>query len=274
MSFTALAWAANQRPGNLAAKMVLLCLANFADEHGCAYPSTAAIADFGGMDHKTATAALDRLAAAGLIADTGEREGHTKQIKVYRLALESLPKTEASPAKATRKRKPPVSSVKAPQKRCTDTIREPIPVQTTSSQGERASEKQDQPDDIRSLGLLAKAKPAAPSLAERVTEAWNSGPGAAGAHRARPLDKGRRAALTARVREHGEPAVFEAIGNLGRSAWHTGRNDRGWRADLGWLLKSPEHFQRALELDRACDPPPGAGGSGGLVAAINGRRAA
>lgn len=122
MSFVALAWAAKQRPGNLAAKMVLLGLANYADEHGCSYPSTAAIAEFGDMDHKTATAAIDKLAALNLIEDSGERAGRTKQIKVYRLALESLPKTEAY-----QKRKPSVFPPKDPQKRGTDTVREPVP---------------------------------------------------------------------------------------------------------------------------------------------------
>ncbi|QHL90982.1 hypothetical protein GVO57_09325 [Sphingomonas changnyeongensis] len=121
MSFDALAWAAKQRPGKLASKMALLALANYADEQGCAYPSTAAIAAFGDMDHKTATAALDHLANLGLIADTGRRAGHTKQIKVYRLALERAPETEAY-----QKRKPPASAVKAPQKRGTDTVREPV----------------------------------------------------------------------------------------------------------------------------------------------------
>jgi hypothetical protein len=134
MSFAALAWAAKQQTGGLATKSVLLALANYADEHGCAYPSTAAIAAFGEMDHKTATTALDRLVAAGLISDTGEREGRTKQVKVYQLALESQPKTEAF-----QKRKPPVSEPKAPQKRGTDTIREPVSQKATPSSNKRAS---------------------------------------------------------------------------------------------------------------------------------------
>lgn len=139
MSFAALAWAAKQRPGNLAAKMVLLGLANFADEHGCAYPSTAALAEFGDMDPKTATAALDKLVALNLIVDSGDREGRTKQIKVYRLDLESLPQTEAY-----RKRKPTVSPPKGPQKRGTDTVREPAPKKDKPS---LVREKVELPDD-------------------------------------------------------------------------------------------------------------------------------
>lgn len=121
MSFDALAWAAKCKPGNLAAKMVLLGLANFADEHGCAYPSTAALADFGDMDHKTATVALDRLVELRLIEDSGQRAGRTKQIKVYRLLLQSQPKVEAF-----QKRKPSGFPGKGPQKRGTDTVKEPV----------------------------------------------------------------------------------------------------------------------------------------------------
>jgi len=133
MSFHALAWAAKQKTGGLATKSVLLALANYADEHGCAYPSTAAIAAFGEMDHKTATAALDRLISAGFITDTGDRAGRTKQVKIYRLILERQPETEAF-----QKRKPSVSESEAPQKRGTDTVREPSSPKTTSSTKERA----------------------------------------------------------------------------------------------------------------------------------------
>lgn len=134
MSFAALAWAAKQRTGGLATKAALMALANYADEHGRSYPSTAAIADFGEMDHKTATAALDRLVAAGLIADTGDRMGRTKQVRVYALALERSPQTEGF-----QKRKPSVFSGEAPQKRGTDTVKEPASPKATPSPKKRAA---------------------------------------------------------------------------------------------------------------------------------------
>lgn len=137
MSFDALAWAAKQKPGNLAAKMVLLALANYADENGCAYPSTAAIAEFGDMNHKTATTALDRLEAASMIADTGRRAGKSGQIKVYQLSLKSIPKQEASQIG-----EPPVFSAKATQKRVTDTVREPVTSEAKASSGKRASKSE------------------------------------------------------------------------------------------------------------------------------------
>ncbi len=77
---------------------------------------------------------------------------------------------------------------------------------------------------------------------------------------ARGLSAERRTHLAARVREHGEAAVFEAIERLGASDWHCGRSDGGgrgerggksgrgtWKADLGWLLKSGDAFLRILE---------------------------
>jgi hypothetical protein len=137
MSFDALAWAAKQKPGNLAAKMVLLALANYANEAGEAYPSTAAIAEFGDMNHKTATVALDRLEALGMIADTGKKQGKSGQIKVYRLNLQSIPKTEAS-----QKREPPKFSIEDPQKRVTDTVKEPV-----SSEAKASSEKRAKPSN-------------------------------------------------------------------------------------------------------------------------------
>lgn len=101
----------------------------------------------------------------------------------------------------------------------------------------------------------------APSLAERVVDAWNEGPAAKGATKAKPLDANRRKALCVRMKEHTEIELFEAIGNLAASAWHCGANPNGWTANLGWLLKSPENFQKALEMGSASnvhriEPPP------------------
>ena len=97
-------------------------------------------------------------------------------------------------------------------------------------------------------------------LAEKLTAAWNEGPGKKGALRCRGINPARRAALRARLREHGEAALFEAVGNLGTSEFHCGANPRGWKASLGWLLGNAEAFQRMLELTPSVEnarPPMG-----------------
>ncbi|WP_426261512.1 hypothetical protein [Sphingomonas sp. DC1100-1] len=106
------------------------------------------------------------------------------------------------------------------------------------------------PNDIYSNPLPNPTTGAeAPSnLAQRVVEAWNEGPGKRGATTAKPLDAGRRKSLSLRLKEHDEAEVFEAISNIAASDFHCGKNDRGWTANIGWLLKSPENFQKALEL--------------------------
>lgn len=97
MSFEALAWAAKCNPGSPARKLVLLSLAECASRDGCeAYPSQAAMAEFSSLNRKTIIAALHDLEDSGLISDTGKRVGATGQIKVWKLSLERVPKTEQS----------------------------------------------------------------------------------------------------------------------------------------------------------------------------------
>jgi hypothetical protein len=92
-------------------------------------------------------------------------------------------------------------------------------------------------------------------LADKLVEAWNASAAAAGAVSCRALNPRRRMALKARLREHGEQALFEAVRNLAASPFHCGKNPRGWRATLGWLIASPEAFQRMLEMVPDTAPP-------------------
>lgn len=121
MSFDALAWAAKCNPGNAGRKLVLLALAERAHrENNIAFPSLAAVHEFTCLNRKTIIAALDDLEANGFITATGEKAGRTKQIKVYHLNLETVPKTEPS-----QKRNSSVFSAKQSRKRNTEPVREP-----------------------------------------------------------------------------------------------------------------------------------------------------
>ena len=66
-------------------KLVLLSLSDRAGEDHCAYPSMARLVEDTEMDRKTVLKIIDELIEDGLIVDTGERKGRTKQVKVYQL---------------------------------------------------------------------------------------------------------------------------------------------------------------------------------------------
>lgn len=66
-------------------KLVLLSMADRAGEDHVCYPSIARLVEDTEMDRKTVLKIIDELIEDGLIEDTGERKGRTKQVKVYRL---------------------------------------------------------------------------------------------------------------------------------------------------------------------------------------------
>ncbi|WP_438272198.1 helix-turn-helix domain-containing protein [Serratia fonticola] len=85
MSIDALNWAKKTKTGKSSAKLVLTWLADMCGADLCAFPSIAALAEVTELDKKTVQASLQHLIAMGLIEDTGERRGRTRQIPVYRL---------------------------------------------------------------------------------------------------------------------------------------------------------------------------------------------
>ena len=68
MSFAATRWAWSQATGRSSSKLVLLALADRADDAGLAYPSIATLATDTGLDRKTVMPALAHLESLGLIA--------------------------------------------------------------------------------------------------------------------------------------------------------------------------------------------------------------
>mgnify|MGYP001561717741 CR=1 FL=1 len=75
-----------------AKKFVLVALADNSNEWGIAYPSCAEIKRKTGLDDRTVQKYLDEFRDEGVIQDTDQRVGRTKQIKVYRLILDKTPK--------------------------------------------------------------------------------------------------------------------------------------------------------------------------------------
>ena len=130
MSWQALADAAKYPAASAAEKLMLLAYADrHNEETGSAYPSIDWLCQFSSLNRKTVISAIAKLEAAGVLTDTGERMGRTKQIKVYRLNLEQSQKRAASTVPKTeqsRKRNSTDFSRKESRKRDTDTVREPV----------------------------------------------------------------------------------------------------------------------------------------------------
>ena len=81
-------------------RLVLLSLADRAGEDHCCYPSMKRLEVDTQIERKTVLKVIAELVKDGLIADTGERKGITKQVKVYKLVgingRETVPTTEQS----------------------------------------------------------------------------------------------------------------------------------------------------------------------------------
>lgn len=92
MSLDATVWAWKKKftqvkggPSPALKKLVLLSMADRADEQHCCYPSTGRLAEDCQINKKTLFKILEELISDGVIFDTGERKGRTKQVIVYRL---------------------------------------------------------------------------------------------------------------------------------------------------------------------------------------------
>lgn len=68
------------------------------------------------------------------------------------------------------------------------------------------------------------------------------------------FSKERRGKLAARVKEETFKTHWrEIIRKLAGSAFHTGQNDKGWRAGVDWILKNETNYLKILELPEPFD---------------------
>lgn len=85
MSIDATNWAWNAPVKTSPQRVILLSLADRAGEDHKCYPSNKRIAKDTVLNIKTVQKVVNELIELGLISDTGERKGHTKQVRVLQL---------------------------------------------------------------------------------------------------------------------------------------------------------------------------------------------
>ncbi|EPR5860426.1 DnaT-like ssDNA-binding domain-containing protein [Escherichia coli] len=87
MSRHATDWAWETDPGSSSLKLILLSMADRADEYNLCYPSIERLVKDTCLNKKTVQAGLISLMKMGLISDTGERKGATKRVRVFSLNI-------------------------------------------------------------------------------------------------------------------------------------------------------------------------------------------
>ena len=87
MSRHATDWAWETDPGSSSLKLILLSMADRADEYNLCYPSIERLVKDTCLNKKTVQAGLISLMKMGLISDTGERKGATKSVRVFSLNI-------------------------------------------------------------------------------------------------------------------------------------------------------------------------------------------
>lgn len=265
MSFEALSWAVRQRLDPVP-RLVLIGLGDRADKQGRAWPSVAWLSDFTGFHRTTVMKELVRLQRAQLIEPTGERKGATLQVKVWRLRLGEdslpldLPKMERGKGRS--------QSDTFERGKCRsigDTLnglKVSLNGSTLSKDGKGRSGATGSPrrpvapnagkgrsGATRNKLELVNTPPfagAGAGASEAIFDGWNRMASASGLSVARTLTPDRRAELAKRIAEHGAETILAAIGTVPDSAFLTGDNPRGWKADF-------DYFASARGMNRIVD---------------------
>lgn len=217
MSSEALAWAfkVNVKPSAVKFTLIALCeCANY--KTGKIFPSIEHLAEITGQDRKTIIANVAKLEAMGLIRDTGERGGRTKQIKVYEAALGTVPETEQ-----LQKRNSSVSPPKQSQKRDTEPSREP------------------------SSPVSANADTSPTIRPKDVLDAWNDMAAKNGLPIAKVMTPPRQKRLRTMISQHPPDDFATALDAVERSPFCRGEKS-DWKADFDFFLQT-KSFTKLLE---------------------------
>ena len=101
MSFSALSWASKQKTGSGTTKLVLLCLANYADDKNSCFPSYKTLMSFTEFSRMTIVTSLKKLQEKGFITinnrfqDLGDTSRQTSNL--YKLHIQNEPSIEDVP---------------------------------------------------------------------------------------------------------------------------------------------------------------------------------
>jgi hypothetical protein len=247
MSVAAMAWAKSRKAGSPSAKLVLLALADYADEHGYCWPSRATVAAECELSVRSVSDQFRALEREGLIKrdararDNGSQTSNTIQLMIERhTPLQDLQGGEG------RVEAPPLQDL---QGRPAPFARAPL----QDLQGAPASlappEPPLEPIELGTIVPVASAAPTATEIAPRKADPWTRDEEFAALWEASTPEMRRRSKSKAKVwpewakaRRSAEPAVIllgllaylardPDVGRTGGPGLHLWLKDRTW---LNW----------------------------------------
>lgn len=219
--------------GNL---LVLLAIADFANDEGWAYPSVATLARKSRMTTRNVRLALNALVASGeLLRDRGEGVHGVNLYQVKSLHPENLSGVKLASGgteKSDREGVKPTSGGGLKP--------------TSPKPSERTVIKKPSGNHPPVVPLGKGGPPTVPPLLLKIIAAWNELP-------TKPF-QGQPGKATVRAflriaKEHPSPNVWaEALKKVSESAFLHGHNPHEWQPSLSWFLK-PANFAKVLQGD-------------------------
>jgi hypothetical protein len=232
MSIEALTWAWKQPVKCSRDRLVLLALADHANDDGECYPNQDQIAAKAMCSVDSVQRSTKRLIAAGLVAI--KRRGGTgngRWANLYKLAVAVIVKLPAD--------NPEVQ----------ENLREQATPQNAALQGGNTANDgglnrkavRHQPSliqpSLKETPVAPKGAPT-PGDALKAFAAYNQTALRCALQQAGRLTPDRQRKIIARLREYSLDGWMQALANLERSAFLRGKNDRNWRANLDFLLQA------------------------------------
>ena len=235
------------RIGLASRKLLLLALADFANEAGEAYPSIQTLMRKTEQNRKTIRRHVTELMTAGILSDTGERVGRTKQIIKYQIHLERLPILDtlkvstfgqaklANFGDLSQPKIPNFGHSKGVQDWATS-IEEPS-VEERSVEINHQVEPPEIPcDSVRELHTDC----------QQALENWNDLALRAKLPRCQKITPTRKKKLMHIIREFGIEKFNGAIDLIEKSSFLLGDNDRQWKANFDFIVNESK-FVKIIE---------------------------
>ena len=210
-------------------RLILLSLADHANDEGMCYPSIRRLAKRTGLSERAVQGAAAALQAAGWLRI--ERNAGPKGCNLFTVCT---PAANAPPQQVH------------PRRKCTTPPQQVRP--PPAGDAPEPSLNHQEPSEEEANASLSPAGDARAfdEIAHAVT-AYNAAAEASGWPTVRILSKARRSALAARLREAGGLAGWEAALSKAQASPHCcGENDRGWTANFDFLTRQSS-FAKLME---------------------------